>query len=147
LTKHNVSEIGFYLRLQVKPTQLGPIDRASPYLRTPVSVPKLGIKSQDNTIHQWELRQFLNFVNLKLRCIRFCTSDVSRIEIIGEKQYSLWCQPKKNRISTQTTLEGFVVSLFLLRSRGSRWERWPNWVGWLDDPAETCGPTSVRWWD
>jgi hypothetical protein len=33
LTKNNVSEIGFYLRPQVKPTQLGPIDRASPYLR------------------------------------------------------------------------------------------------------------------
>jgi hypothetical protein len=30
LTKYNVSEIGFYLRPQVKPTQLGPIDRASP---------------------------------------------------------------------------------------------------------------------
>jgi hypothetical protein len=27
-----VSQIGFCLRLQVKPTQLGPIDRASPYL-------------------------------------------------------------------------------------------------------------------
>jgi hypothetical protein len=40
LTKY-VSEIGFYLRPQVKPTQLGPIDRASPYLRTPVSDPKL----------------------------------------------------------------------------------------------------------
>jgi hypothetical protein len=33
-SKHNVSETGFYLRLQVKPTQLGPINRASPYLRT-----------------------------------------------------------------------------------------------------------------
>jgi hypothetical protein len=33
LRKYNVSEIGFYLRPQVKPTQLGPIDRASPYLR------------------------------------------------------------------------------------------------------------------
>jgi hypothetical protein len=32
ISKHNVSETGFYLRLQVKPTQLGPIDRASPYL-------------------------------------------------------------------------------------------------------------------
>jgi hypothetical protein len=31
---HNVSETGFCLRLQVAPTQLGPIDRASPYLRT-----------------------------------------------------------------------------------------------------------------
>jgi hypothetical protein len=28
--KHNVSETGFCLRLQVKPTQLGPIDRTSP---------------------------------------------------------------------------------------------------------------------
>jgi hypothetical protein len=32
-SKHNVSETGFCLRLQVKPTQLGPIDRASPYLQ------------------------------------------------------------------------------------------------------------------
>jgi hypothetical protein len=31
-SKQNVSDTGFYLRLQVKPTQLGPIDRASPYL-------------------------------------------------------------------------------------------------------------------
>jgi hypothetical protein len=31
----NVSETGFCLRLQVEPTQLGPIDRASPCLRTP----------------------------------------------------------------------------------------------------------------
>jgi hypothetical protein len=30
LLKHNVSDTGFCLRLQVKPTQLGPIDRASP---------------------------------------------------------------------------------------------------------------------
>jgi hypothetical protein len=31
--QNNVSETGFYLRLQVKPTQLGPIDRASPDFR------------------------------------------------------------------------------------------------------------------
>jgi hypothetical protein len=30
--KHNVSETGFCLHLQVKPTQLGPMNRASPYL-------------------------------------------------------------------------------------------------------------------
>jgi hypothetical protein len=30
---HNVSETGFCLRLQVEPSQLGPIDRASPYMR------------------------------------------------------------------------------------------------------------------
>jgi hypothetical protein len=35
LFKHaNVSKTGLCLRLQVEPTQLGPIDRASPYLRT-----------------------------------------------------------------------------------------------------------------
>jgi hypothetical protein len=33
-SKHNVSETEFCPRPQVKPTQLGPIDRASPYLRT-----------------------------------------------------------------------------------------------------------------
>jgi hypothetical protein len=31
--KHNVSENIFNLRVQIKPTQMGPIDRASPYLR------------------------------------------------------------------------------------------------------------------
>jgi hypothetical protein len=29
VSKHNVSETGFYLRLHVKPTQFDPIDRAS----------------------------------------------------------------------------------------------------------------------
>jgi hypothetical protein len=33
ISKHNVSDTGFCLRLQVKSTQLGPIDRANPYLR------------------------------------------------------------------------------------------------------------------
>jgi hypothetical protein len=39
ITKHNVSETGFCLRLQVKPIQLGRIDRPSPYLgrQNPVS--------------------------------------------------------------------------------------------------------------
>jgi hypothetical protein len=31
----NISETGVCLRLQVKRTQLGPIDRASSYLQTP----------------------------------------------------------------------------------------------------------------
>jgi hypothetical protein len=35
ISKHSVSETGFSLRLQVKLTQLGPIERASLYLRTP----------------------------------------------------------------------------------------------------------------
>jgi hypothetical protein len=40
ISKHNVSETGFCLRLQVKPTQLGAIDRARPYLRTPKQGPR-----------------------------------------------------------------------------------------------------------
>jgi hypothetical protein len=32
---YKISETGFCLRHQVKPNQLGPIDRASPYLRPP----------------------------------------------------------------------------------------------------------------
>jgi hypothetical protein len=38
ILKHNVSETGLYLRPQVKPTLLGSIDRASPHLRTFVSL-------------------------------------------------------------------------------------------------------------
>jgi hypothetical protein len=41
-SKQNVSETRFCLRIQVKPTQLGPVDRANSYLRTPVSVPRWG---------------------------------------------------------------------------------------------------------
>jgi hypothetical protein len=61
-----------------------------------------------------------------------CTSDVSRFK-------SLERNLRKTKFPLKTTLDGVVVSIFLLRSRGSRWERCPNWVGWLDDPAETCG--------
>jgi hypothetical protein len=34
ISKHSVSETGLFVRLQVKPTLLGPIDRAIPCLRT-----------------------------------------------------------------------------------------------------------------
>jgi hypothetical protein len=34
ISKHSVSETGFCLHLHLKPTQLGPINRASPYLQT-----------------------------------------------------------------------------------------------------------------
>jgi hypothetical protein len=42
--KHNFSEIGFCHRLQMGPTQLGPIDTASPCLRTPATTPTGFIK-------------------------------------------------------------------------------------------------------
>jgi hypothetical protein len=46
ISKHNVSETGFCLRLHVRPTQLGPFDTASPYLRTRNGYKKLIIKSK-----------------------------------------------------------------------------------------------------
>jgi hypothetical protein len=44
ILQNKVSETGYCLRLQVKPTQLGLVDRASPDLQTPVpaSVSHLG---------------------------------------------------------------------------------------------------------
>jgi hypothetical protein len=49
LLQNSILETGFCLCLQVKPTQLGPIARASPYLRTPVSAPRWGIQAKHNT--------------------------------------------------------------------------------------------------
>jgi hypothetical protein len=57
-SKHNVSETGFCLRLQVKPTQLNAIDRASPYLRTLVAAPRWGIEAKHSTNHLRELRKY-----------------------------------------------------------------------------------------
>jgi hypothetical protein len=47
-SKHDVSQTGFCLRLQVKPTQLGPIDRASPSLRTPM--PACVLKNKQDVV-------------------------------------------------------------------------------------------------
>jgi hypothetical protein len=50
--QNNVSETGFYLRLQIKPTHLGPIDRSSPHLRTPVPAPRWVIPEDGDRISQ-----------------------------------------------------------------------------------------------
>jgi hypothetical protein len=52
LSKHNVSETGFCLHLQVKPIQLGPIDRATPYLRTSVT---LCLSAQPYNLHATQI--------------------------------------------------------------------------------------------
>jgi hypothetical protein len=49
---HNVSKTGFCLRLQVQPTQLGPIDRASPYLRTPAGSESES-ESESEFLYDW----------------------------------------------------------------------------------------------
>jgi hypothetical protein len=67
-SKHNVSETGFCLRLQVKPTQLSPIDRVSPYLRTSIDWAQLSrfylkteTKSSFRKVWFWKIiRRFLD---------------------------------------------------------------------------------------
>jgi hypothetical protein len=64
-SKHNVSETGFYLRLQIKPIQLGPIDGPSPYPRTPVPAPRWGIQAKHSTNHLWELRKIVAVIGVR----------------------------------------------------------------------------------
>jgi hypothetical protein len=40
ISKHSVLDTGLSLHLQVKPTQLGPVDRAILYLQTPIPAPR-----------------------------------------------------------------------------------------------------------
>jgi hypothetical protein len=56
ISKHNVSETGFFLRLQVEPTHLRPIDRASPYLQTSVPAPRYGTQAKHRTNYLRELK-------------------------------------------------------------------------------------------
>jgi hypothetical protein len=55
----DVSEAGFCLRLQIKSTQLGPVDRASLYLRTSIPAPRWGIQAKHSTNYMRELRKHL----------------------------------------------------------------------------------------
>jgi hypothetical protein len=57
ITKRNDAKTGFCLRLQAKPLQLGPIDRVSPYLRTPVPPSRWGIEAMLSTYYLRELRK------------------------------------------------------------------------------------------
>jgi hypothetical protein len=53
--KHNVSENGFCLRLQVRSTELAPIDRASLYFRTWAT--KQNIQTKQRIKHLRELKK------------------------------------------------------------------------------------------
>jgi hypothetical protein len=64
--KHNVSKTGFCLRLQVKPTQLGPIDRASPYLRTPVPAPRFQSRYFSGAEWEWNGKAVQHFLRIEL---------------------------------------------------------------------------------
>jgi hypothetical protein len=97
ISKHNVSETGFSLRLQVKSTQLGPIDRASPYLRTPVQAPRKGIQAKHSINHLRELRQNIKILKTLYMCevLHQSTTEI----ITGEMKFTVWFQHKKNKFS------------------------------------------------
>jgi hypothetical protein len=59
-SKHNVSETGLCLCLQVKPTQLSPVDRVSPHLRTKITKITQDLRSgdRDSSIYWAQLSMF-----------------------------------------------------------------------------------------
>jgi hypothetical protein len=69
LSKHSVSETRFCLRLQVKPTQFGPIDTAGPYLRTTES-------SLRNVVF-WKRNGTIFWIQIR-RCICTREQDVAK---------------------------------------------------------------------
>jgi hypothetical protein len=75
IKKHNVSGTGICPRLQVKPTQLNPIDRASPYLRTtmPISEGTQTLVYIVNPPQSWSLH------SCKLTCVE-CAYDETIIQ-------------------------------------------------------------------
>jgi hypothetical protein len=76
-SKHNISETRFCLHHQVKPTQLGPINRASPYLSTPVQ-------------HQDGVYKPSKNISLRIYMYETLHQRTIMIEIInGEKGHSL----------------------------------------------------------
>jgi hypothetical protein len=76
IPKYNVSETEFYLRPQVKSTQLGPVDRASPYLRTLCHFQDGVYKPKQHNSSDGSKRAFKLWRSTR---IRLCTSDVSRL--------------------------------------------------------------------
>jgi hypothetical protein len=70
--KHNVSEDRFCLRLQVNTTQLGPIDRVSPYHQ--ISVPAPDRIYKPSTDHLRELRR--KYYDIKNTLMRPSTREL-----------------------------------------------------------------------
>jgi hypothetical protein len=133
--RNNISETGFCLRLQVKPTQLVPIDRGSPYLRTPVPATRWGIPSQAKHKPSARAKKILIF---KLCMYEALHQRTITIEIItGERRYNLWYQHKKTKFPTQSTLDDVVVYYFCCDNGGL--DGTPVITA---DPTETRTPTS-----
>jgi hypothetical protein len=76
-SKHIFSETGFCLRLQVKPTQLGPIDRTSPYLRTKVQTRRYIMSKNVIFVEMEYVYYFCSYeCTSRLRLLSSCHFDV-----------------------------------------------------------------------
>jgi hypothetical protein len=128
---------GFCLRLHVEPTQLGPIDRASPYLQTPVP-------THDKHTNQAQPKPSARFKkkheNIKSSTrMSLAPENYHNISQHWRDKFSVKYQHKSTNVPTQSTLEGAVVFWLLVWWRESRRERCPGWVGWSDGLPGTCG--------
>jgi hypothetical protein len=117
ISKHNVSETGFCLRHHVKPTQLGPIDRASPYLRTSVPAPRWRYTSQAQHKPSARVKKTLNY-EISIR-MRSCTRELSRQKLSLDRRDTRYgTNTRKTNFPTQFTLDGVVVFYFCCHSGG-----------------------------
>jgi hypothetical protein len=81
---HNVSETRFYLGLQAEPTQLGPVDRTIPYIRTPASTQDEDIKTKHSINYLREFRQTLETLK-KLHTYDTLHQSTFRIDVTSRE--------------------------------------------------------------
>jgi hypothetical protein len=81
--KHDVSDTGFCLRLQVEPTHVGPIDRASVWPRKPATTRIVFIKSTQAVNESWHFPHLESPRIWKLRPRVFKLKMVKMFTLIG----------------------------------------------------------------
>jgi hypothetical protein len=134
ISKHNVSETGVCLRLQAKPTQLGPIDRASPCLRTPVPAPRWSIQAKHSTNHLRELRQNIKILRT-LHVWGLAPRYYQHRKHHWRNEILVWYQQKKNKFSHSIYSRRSCSFFYFCCDNGSPDGR----DDWPDGPPETCG--------
>jgi hypothetical protein len=84
-SKRNVSQTGFCLHLQVETSQLGPINTASPYLRTPAPTQDRTINQpQHNSILQQKAENY-NYIHYRLsEKFVFYVGNIQRISLSSD---------------------------------------------------------------
>jgi hypothetical protein len=111
--RNTVSETGFSLHLQVKPTQLGAIDRASPYLRTPVPAPRRGIQAKQAAIKQ-TFHNFL-FVHNVVTMFLFSLTNMASRNVF----FSRGCKDRQLILTQSNCGSGIVLASDKWNNEGS----------------------------